>query len=339
VPSTQAARFPAPIAVCRASPAVVAGSNSIAIPASQVVTGSVPAWPPAGAVAATCVVSASPADGPDTAPDHAQVGVAEYVSEIVLAAGTTYVPAPVPTVTPPTITAVIVPPVTTTVTGNVFGFCTATVVAGLATRKSRSMTIAQTDQLLASGLSPWWRAWLTVAVRLGLRPGELGALSWADIAGGVLRVRHSLQETEDGLVIGALKTESSRRAMEMPAEVVTALAAWKREQAEQRMRLGPHWHDLGLVFTTDDGQPVNRQAVHRGFRAATKAAGIGVWQPRECRHTFVSTMSEEGADIEEISDAVGHVNSHITKVVYRHQIAEVVSGVARRMDARKQATS
>jgi integrase len=211
--------------------------------------------------------------------------------------------------------------------------------AGLATRKSRSMTEVQADQLLASDLSPWWRAWLTIALRLGLRPGELGALRWEDIAGGVLRVRHSLQDTEDGLVIGGLKTESSRRAMEMPAEVAAALAAWKREQSEQRLQLGPHWHDLGLVFTTDDGHPVNRQAVHRGFRAATKAAGIGVWQPRECRHTFVSTMSEEGADIEEISDAVGHVNSHITKVVYRHQIAEVVSGVARRMDARKQATS
>jgi hypothetical protein len=70
--------------------------------------------------------------GPEPgAGDQAQVGATVYVIEIVPAAGTTYVPAPVPTVTPLTITAVIVPPVITTVTGNPFGFCTATVDAGM----------------------------------------------------------------------------------------------------------------------------------------------------------------------------------------------------------------
>ena len=212
--------------------------------------------------------------------------------------------------------------------------------AGLKSRRSRSMTEAQADQLLASDLTPWWRAWLTTALMLGLRPGELGALRWVDISDGVLRTRHGLQETEDGLEVGDLKTDSSRRGMQMPAAVSAALAAWRKEQAAQQLRLGPHWHDLGLVFTTGDGHPANRQKINREFKAACKAAGIGRdWQPRECRHTFVSIMSEEGADIEEISDAVGHVNSHITKVVYRHQIADKISSVARVMDGRKKATS
>lgn len=37
-------------------------------------------------------------------------------------------------------------------------------------------------------------------------------------------------------------------------------------------------------------------------------------------------------DIEKIADAVGHINSNVTRTVYRHQIADVVSGTATVMD-------
>ena len=64
----------------------------------------------------------------------------------------------------------------------------------------------------------------------------------------------------------------------------------------------------------------------RYFKVICKRAGIGThWIPRELRHTFVSVLSDSGVDIEHIADAVGHVNSTITKTVYRHQIADKVT--------------
>ena len=57
------------------------------------------------------------------------------------------------------------------------------------------------------------------------------------------------------------------------------------------------------------------------------------WTPREQRHTFVSVLSDSGVDIEQIADAVGHVNSTVTKTVYRHQIADEITTVATAMDA------
>jgi integrase len=216
--------------------------------------------------------------------------------------------------------------------------------AGLPVRRSRSMTVEQMDALLgldtsALTVSAWWHAWLSVALLCGTRPGETGALRWDDIRDGVLWVRAGLQETGDGLAVGSLKTPTSRRAMQIPGDVAVALAAWKREQAQQRLAAGPVWHDLGLIFATEIGEPVNRQRLNREFRAVCEAAAIGRWVPRECRHTFVSVMDDQGADIEEISDAVGHVNSTVTKKVYRHQISPVISGVAARMNNRKRATS
>ena len=62
-------------------------------------------------------------------------------------------------------------------------------------------------------------------------------------------------------------------------------------------------------------------------------AGIGQnWTPREQRHTFVSVVSDSGVDNEQIADAVGHINSTVTKTTYRHQIADKVTAAATVMD-------
>ena len=72
----------------------------------------------------------------------------------------------------------------------------------------------------------------------------------------------------------------------------------------------------------------------RHFRTLCGRADIGEsWTPREQRHTFVSVLSDSGVDIEQIADAVGHVNSTVTKAVYRHQIADEITSVATAMDA------
>src|SRR6266699_3072267 len=126
--------------------------------------------------------------------------------------------------------------------------------AGLPVRKSRSMSVAQMDALLNLDYTRWdassggtghlagayWRAWLACALLLGLRPGEIGALRWDDLTGGVLQVRHGLQRTGDGngLAVANLKTAGSRRAMEIPDDAAGPLAAWKKVQAAQRMAAG-----------------------------------------------------------------------------------------------------
>ena len=68
-------------------------------------------------------------------------------------------------------------------------------------RQSRSMTTAQARQLLDSDLSVWWRAYFTLALYCGLRPGELTGLRWedADTDAGLIRVRRSLKRGADGL--------------------------------------------------------------------------------------------------------------------------------------------
>jgi integrase len=211
-------------------------------------------------------------------------------------------------------------------------------------RQSRSMNLDQIRALLGLDLTTWWRAYLTCAVMCGLRPGELLGLRWEDVdfKAGVLRVRKCLKALPDPasgkrvLVLEELKTERSKRTIRMPGQVVAALLALRKEQAAARLKLGAAYDVRGMAIVYGDsaGAPKWPQDVRSQFQTLCGRAGIGVgWAPREQRHTFVSVLSDSGVDIEQIADAVGHVNSTVTKAVYRHQIADEITSVATAMDA------
>lgn len=163
-----------------------------------------------------------------------------------------------------------------------------------------------------------------------------------DFAAGVIRVRKCLKALPDPvtgtrhLVLENLKTERSRRAIQMPRQVVAVLLALRKEQAATRLRLGTAYDVRGLVIVFGDraGAPRWPQDIRRYFKVLCGRAGIGEnWTPREQRHTFVSVLSDSGVDIEQIADAVGHADSTVTKTTYRHQIADKVTAAATVMDA------
>jgi integrase len=207
-------------------------------------------------------------------------------------------------------------------------------------RASRSMTVAQVEQLLHAELSPWWRAYLYTGIMCGLRPGELLGLRWEDVdaAGGVIRVRRSVKVHEGGgharPVVEDLKTERSRRTLVLPSAVASMLAALRKDQAAARLKAGSAYADHGLVFARADGSPCWPATVRWNFKRICQAAGLGEdWHPHEQRHSFVSILSDAGVDIDQIADAAGHINSNVTKTVYRHVLADKLATAAQVMDA------
>jgi len=116
--------------------------------------------------------------------------------------------------------------------------------------------------------------------------------------------------------------------------VRSALTALRKEQAADRLRLGPAYTDRhGLVFRDDAGRAMSRQRMNVRFKEVCEAAGIGRdWQPRETRHTFISIGSEHGASIEDLADAAGHVNANVTRATYRHQLSDTVRRAPAAMD-------
>ena len=88
------------------------------------------------------------------------------------------------------------------------------------------------------------------------------------------------------------------------------------------------------MFTTSTGA-LDAANVRRDFPCALGLVpGIDpqAWTPREMRHSFVSLLSDSGVPIEEISRLVGHAGTHVTELVYRHQLRPVIESGAVAME-------
>lgn len=198
-------------------------------------------------------------------------------------------------------------------------------------RPSRSMTLAQTQTLLAAAqeAGPWIHAYIVLSLATGIRTEEARALRWdhvdlGDPGSEPARVA-SMEVWRSVRAEGDTKTVKSRRTLALPMIAIVALAALHESEA-------PSGGDL--VFRTSTGGQMDAANVRRQFRAVCQAAGIGEqWTPRELRHTFVSLMSDSDVAVEEIARLVGHASSKVTETVYRHQLRPVMTKGAEKMDA------
>jgi integrase len=90
-----------------------------------------------------------------------------------------------------------------------------------------------------------------------------------------------------------------------------------------------------------------RARLHDGARDTTRCRGRAPVTPgnlqesgprravdaaRAASHLCLSTSSDNGTAIEEISRLVGHSSSNVTETVYRHQIRPVITAGAEAMD-------
>jgi integrase len=93
-------------------------------------------------------------------------------------------------------------------------------------------------------------------------------------------------------------------------------------------RPGAHPGQGGQQFVTAHAAGQDSNDLARQDRA-----GLGTdWQPRETLHSFASIASASGVSIEDIADAMGHVNANVTRAVYRHQISDTVTRAPAAMD-------
>ncbi|MDO8363048.1 MAG: tyrosine-type recombinase/integrase [Actinomycetota bacterium] len=193
--------------------------------------------------------------------------------------------------------------------------------------EGRSLTAEQARAILAATEHRLHALW-TVMLYLGLRPGEATGLTWADVdlEQGIVHVRRSLKLERGRLVVDErLKTDRSRRSLEMPAQLVATLRAHRTEQTKARLRAGELWVPAyDLVFTTALGTPLGPRNVHRSLTQLTQRLGLGPVHPHELRHSQASLLSAAGVPMERIADQLGHDGTRMGLLVYRHAVKPTV---------------
>lgn len=79
-----------------------------------------------------------------------------------------------------------------------------------------------------------------------------------------------------------------------------------------------------FLFLTHGGEALSRSAFYRIVRAELAAAGVqGKHSPHVLRHTFATHMLEDGADMREIQEMLGHTSLAATQVYTHNSIARL----------------
>lgn len=169
-----------------------------------------------------------------------------------------------------------------------------------------------------------------LSLRLGLRPGEAAGLFWQDITDNVVNVTRAVRRTGGRVeVVDDLKTATSRRTIEVPAELVEWIAQHRRAQLEQRLA-APRWADERLVFAGSTGRPLSPSTTRILLADICQRAEIPVVTPNELRHSCASLLSDIGVANEEIADLLGHTTTRMVDTHYRHRLRPIVDVAARR---------
>jgi integrase len=118
--------------------------------------------------------------------------------------------------------------------------------------------VEQARALLAAAAGNRFEALFVLAVKTGMRRGELLALRWEDVDldKGMLQIRGTLRRTREGLTFGVPKTAASRRQVLLSPSLVAALRRHRARQEEERQSAGGLWLNLGLVFPNTLGRPM-----------------------------------------------------------------------------------
>jgi integrase len=186
-------------------------------------------------------------------------------------------------------------------------------------KPKRPMSKAEFTALLDRAKGGRLYAPILVILATGLRRGELLALKWryVDLEAGVLFVVEAVEETRAGMRIKDVKTEASRRRVDLPAFAVEALSDRQHEQKQEHLALGIGWSPDTLVF--DNGLGQIRRPRNFTKEVTRIAASIGImFTPHLGRHDHFTRLLETGVHPKVAQVRAGHSSISVTMNIYSH---------------------
>jgi integrase len=171
----------------------------------------------------------------------------------------------------------------------------------------------------------------TVAVRTGMRPGEILALRWSDVdlEAGTVQINRALSEGE----FSTPKTPRSRRRISLSPATVATLKAHRKRQLEECMAKAGLWEDHGLVFPSSVGTPKSQRNLNREFKNAAKRAGLpDHFKLYDLRHTCVTLLLSRNVHPKYVQELLGHASIALTLDTYSHVIPGMDGGTGGAID-------
>lgn len=176
----------------------------------------------------------------------------------------------------------------------------------------------------------------TVALAVGLRIGEVLALTWADIdfVQETLRVHSQLQRIGGKLTVTEPKSESSRRTIPLPSFALESLRIHQtRQEIDHRRLAGERWQETGFVFTTSLGTPLEPRNVRRTLSSLLQKADLPPMRFHDLRHGCATLLIAQNVNPKVVSEILGHSQIALTMNTYTHALSSAWRDAARSMDS------
>jgi len=153
-----------------------------------------------------------------------------------------------------------------------------------------------------------------IALALGLRQGEVLALTWSDVdlAGGTRRVRSTRlrptfehgcggfcgraaagncpERRQTSSDVGETKSAAGQRVVGLPVQLVALLGEHLRQQERQRDAARQLWVEGGWVFTSPTGRPLNPKTDYREWKSLLRGAGVRDGRLHDARHSAATVL-------------------------------------------------
>ncbi|MCX3058376.1 tyrosine-type recombinase/integrase [Streptomyces beihaiensis] len=188
-------------------------------------------------------------------------------------------------------------------------------------RRFNPLTADEARRFLTAAQGHRHAALFELALRTGLRKGELLGLRWEDLDldGCTATIRRTLQRTRTGgLTTLPTKTISSERRIALPVSCVTSLRAHREHQAREKAHAGSDWQGSGHVFTRFDGYPIEPSTLTKQFNALLRNTHLRPIRFHDLRHSTATLLLEQGVELVVIKELLGHAHIGVTATVYAH---------------------
>jgi integrase len=163
---------------------------------------------------------------------------------------------------------------------------------------------------------------LHLAAVTGSRRGELCALRWSDFALGANRGRLVISRAV--ISDGSLKKTKSRRerAVTLGAEMVGALAAYRRHLGSKCEDMGLRYPDDAYLFSKDPNgsRPWNPSTATHIFERLRSQVGLDEVRLHDLRHFSTTTQLAAGVPVKEVSGRHGWADATMPLNRYGHYL-------------------
>ena len=154
------------------------------------------------------------------------------------------------------------------------------------------------------------------ALRTGMRLGELLGLKWGDVDfnNRFIMVKRTFKRG----IFSEPKNKKHRR-VDMTEQLAAVLKELQKQQLKKGLKEG-RGDIQEMVFTRENGKPVEQNYIRRVFKRMLRKAGLREIRLHDLRHSFASQLLSLGESPVYVKEQLGHHSIQMTCDVYGHWI-------------------